>query len=321
MNGDYLLDTSQQILSDITIFSKYARYEHDLERRETWEEIVKRNMDMHIRKYPKLATQIEQAYTEFVLPKKVLPSMRSLQFAGKAIERNHSRIYNCAYLPMEHTKAFSEVMFLLLSGTGVGYSVQKHHVAKLPHIKGPHWEKIIYTIPDTIEGWADSIDALINSYVDGSATLIFDYSEIREKGTELVVSGGRAPGPDPLKKCLIAIKKILDEASNRRLTTLEVHDINCHMANAVLAGGIRRAAMISLFSADDTAMATCKSGQWWEKNVQRGRANNSVVLPRATTTHEQFFNLWDIVKDSGAGEPGFYWTNNTELGTNPSMAA
>lgn len=276
---------------------------------------------MHIRKYPQLKDTIIPVYTDYVLPKKILPSMRSLQFAGKAIERNHSRIYNCAYLPMEHPKAFSEVMFLLLSGTGVGYSVQKHHVAKLPHIKGPHWDKKIYTIPDTIEGWADSIDALINSYVDGSATLIFDYSEIREKGTELVVSGGRAPGPAPLKKCLIAIKKILDEASNRKLKTIEVHDINCHMANAVLAGGIRRAAMISLFSIDDKQMATCKSGEWWTKNGQRGRANNSVVLPRSTTSQAEFFNLWDIVRDSGAGEPGFYWTNNVELGTNPSMAA
>lgn len=315
------MDTSQQILSDITVFSKYARFKPELKRRETWDEIVDRNKDMHIAKYPALTTVINTVYERSVRPKKVLPSMRSLQFAGKAIERNHTRIYNCSYLPMEDAKAFSEVMFLLLSGTGVGYSVQKRHVGKLPHINKRLATPIVYSIEDTIEGWADAVDKLINSYVEGSSKVVFDFSKIREKGTELVVSGGRAPGPAPLKTCLKMIDKILAGVVGRKLAPIEVHDINCHLANAVLAGGIRRAAMISLFDHDDTEMLTCKSGEWWNDNPQRGRANNSVVLNRHTTTEAQFFNIWDIVKASGAGEPGFYWTNDEDLGTNPSMAA
>lgn len=316
------MDTSQQILSDITIFSKYARYRHDLKRRETWDEIVDRNKEMHIARYPMLKDAIDTVYERSVRTKKVLPSMRSLQFAGKAIERNHARIYNCSYLPMDHQKAFSEVMFLLLSGTGVGYSVQKRHVDSLPVIK-PRTAAptIIYLIEDTIEGWADAVDVLINSYVNGGNKIVFDFSQIREKGTDLVVSGGRAPGPEPLKKCLKQMDNVLAKAVGRTLKPIEVHDINCFLANAVLAGGIRRAAMISLFDHDDNEMLTCKSGTWWEDNPQRGRANNSVVLDRYTTSQEQFFNIWDIVKASGAGEPGFYWTNDKDLGTNPSMAA
>jgi ribonucleoside-diphosphate reductase alpha chain len=310
------LDTSQQILSDITVFSKYARFDKSKKRRETWDEIVDRNKAMHIRKYPALEQQINEAYERSVRTKNVLPSMRSLQFAGEAIERNNTRIYNCSYLPIEATEAFREIMFLLLSGTGVGYSVQKHHVAKLPTIKTP-MGITTYVVPDTIEGWADAIDALVLSYFTGSPVVKFDLSQIREKGTELVVSGGRAPGPEPLRVCLEAIRKLMGGVSGRALTPIEVHDIACHMANAVLAGGIRRAAMISLFSYDDTEMLTCKSGKWWIENPQRGRANNSVVLERHIVTEKQFFNIWDIVKASGAGEPGFYWTNDKELGTNP----
>lgn len=312
-------DLSVEILSNITVYMKYAKYVKSLQRRETWDEIVDRNMQMHIEKYPQLKEEIIVYYENFVRPKKVLPSMRSLQFAGKPIKVNPTRIYNCCFLPIEDWVSFSEIMFLLLGGTGVGYSVQTHHIENLPEIRTPNKSKRKrYLIGDSIEGWADAIKVLMKSYFFGLPTVVFDYSDIREKGAELVTSGGKAPGPQPLKDCIHNITKILDsKQSYTKLTSLEVHDIICHIADAVLAGGIRRAALISLFSADDMSMITCKSGSWWELNPQRGRANNSAVLDRNKITKEFFFNLWDRIEKSGSGEPGFYFTNNKDWGTNP----
>ncbi len=311
------MDLSQKILSDITVYSKYARFNHDKQRRETWDEIIDRNKAMHVAKYPSLANEIGDVYERSVRTKKVLPSMRSLQFAGKAIERNPSRIYNCAYLPIEDTRAFSEIMFLLLGGTGVGYSVQYRHVDKLPIVVGPSRSSRRYIVGDSIEGWADAVRVLVESYFNGKRRVEFDYSEIRPKGTELIVSGGKAPGAEPLRECLDRIEGVLRAATGRKLRPIEAHDIACYEADAVLAGGIRRAAMIALFSANDEEMIDAKSGGWWEDNPQRGRANNSVVLLRDSTTVEEFRQLWDRVRASGAGEPGFYWTNNLDWGTNP----
>lgn len=310
------MDLSQKILSDITVFSKYARYNPELGRRETWNEIVDRNKRMHQLKYPQLKDKIEEVYERSVYPKKVLPSMRSLQFAGKAIERNPSRIYNCAYLPIEDTRAFSEIMFLLLGGTGVGYSVQFRHIDKLPEVVGPRGTRR-YVIGDSIEGWSDAIRVLVEAYFYGKRRPDFDYTEIRPKGSELVVSGGKAPGPEPLRECIERIEHVLISTIGRRIKPIEAHDIACFEADAVLAGGIRRAAMISLFSKNDDEMIGAKSGNWWEDNPQRGRANNSVVLLRSTTTADEFDALWKRVRASGAGEPGFYWTNNPDWGTNP----
>lgn len=311
------MDLSQKILSDLTVHAKYARFDANKQRRETWDEIIDRNKAMHVAKYPSLANQIGDVYERSVRTKKVLPSMRSLQFAGKAIERNPSRIYNCAYLPIEDTRAFSEIMFLLLGGTGVGYSVQYRHVDKLPVVVGPSGRTRRYIIGDSIEGWADAVRVLVESYFYGKRKVEFDYSEIRVKGTELVISGGKAPGPEPLKECLERIRTVLSGCIGRKLRPIEAHDIACYEADAVLAGGIRRAAMISLFSYNDDEMINSKSGEWYVNNPQRGRANNSVVLHRTKTTPEQFQHLWGRVRDSGAGEPGFYWTNNFDWGTNP----
>jgi ribonucleoside-diphosphate reductase alpha chain len=211
-------------------------------------------------------------------------------------------------------------MFLLLGGTGVGYSVQKHHVDKLPEIRKPDPNRTRrYVVSDSIEGWADAIKVLMKSYFGvNSSTPIFDFSDIRPKGALLVTSGGKAPGPQPLKDCVHNIKKVLDAKVDReKLTTLETHDIVCHIADAVLAGGIRRAALISLFSADDDEMISCKSGPWWELNPQRGRANNSAVLLRNKITKEFFMDLWKRVELSGAGEPGIYFSYDKDWGTNP----
>ena len=297
---------------------KYSKYLPQLQRRETWEDLVTRNMEMHLKKYPQLTKEIEDAY-ELVYDKKVLPSMRSLQFGGKSIEISPNRIYNCAYLPIDDYRSFSETMFLLLGGTGVGFSVQKHHVEKLPEIKLPNKKrKKRFLINDSIEGWADAVKALVKSYFEGSSSLEFDFSDIRPKGAALVTSGGKAPGPQPLKECLFKLESILSQKENGdKLSSIEVHDMVCHIADAVLAGGIRRAALISLFSADDDEMISCKSGNWWELNPQRGRANNSAVLLRNKITKEFFMSLWDKIKNSGSGEPGIYLNNDKDWGTNP----
>ena len=252
--------------------------------------------------------------------KKILPSMRSLQFGGKPIEISPNRVYNCAYMPIDHPDAFSETMFLLLGGTGVGFSVQKHHIEKLPEIKKPNPTRTRrYLIGDSIEGWADAIKVLIESYLGiKSSTPIFDFSDIRHKGALLVTSGGKAPGPQPLKDCVHNITKVFENKKDgEKLSPIETHDIVCHIADAVLAGGIRRAALISLFSADDEEMISCKSGNWWEQNAQRGRANNSAVLLRHKITKEFFMDLWKRIELSGAGEPGIYLSNDKDWGTNP----
>ena len=312
------MDVSTQILSDITVHMKYAKYVPELQRRETWNELVTRNMDMHIKKYPNLELEIKENY-KFVFDKKVLPSMRSMQFAGKPIEISPNRIYNCAYAPVDDWRVFGEIMFLLLGGTGVGYSVQKHHVDALPEIRKPSKDKFRrFLIGDSIEGWADAISVLMKAYYYGGSRPMFDFRDIRPKGARLITSGGKAPGPQPLKECLIKIEGILDSKTNGdKLTSIEVHDVVCHIADAVLAGGIRRAALISLFSATDEEMISCKSGAWWETNPQRGRANNSAVLIRHKIDKEYFMDLWKRIEASGAGEPGIYLSNDKDWGTNP----
>ena len=311
---------SNDILSEITVHMKYAKYLKEENRRETWKELVTRNKEMHIKKYPQLEEEIEKTY-ELVYDKKVLPSMRSLQFSGKPIEISPNRLYNCSFLPVDHIDAFSETMFLLLSGCGVGYSVQLHNIAKLPGVIKPHTRRVRrFVVGDSIEGWSDAVKVLVKSYLGNkrSSQVNFDFSDIRPKGALLVTSGGKAPGPQPLKECLVKVKGILDsKADGDQLTSLEVHDIVCHIADAVLAGGIRRAALISLFSATDSEMISCKAGDWWESNPQRGRANNSAVLVRHKITQEFFMDLWKRIELSGAGEPGIYFNNDKDWGTNP----
>jgi ribonucleoside-triphosphate reductase len=310
------MDLGLEALSSITVFSKYAKYLPEKQTRETWEEIVERYQNMMVKKYPKLENEIKESIS-LIKNKKVLPSMRALQFAGPAAEVNNARIYNCCYLPVDSIHSFSETMFLLLGGTGVGYSVQKHHVEQLPAITTPG-KRRNYLIEDSIMGWADAIKMLMKAYLKGSSMPVFDYRAIRHKGARLVTAGGKAPGPEPLKICITHVQAVLDRKKpGEKLSPIECHDILCHIANSVLAGGIRRSAMIALFSHDDEEMLTCKFGNWWELNEQRGRANNSAVLERNVITEKQFFDLWKKVEASGSGEPGLYWTENKDWGTNP----
>ena len=312
------MDLGLEALSSITVFSKYAKYLPKLKRRETWDEIVDRYQEMMINKYPKLEEAIVES-AKFIRDKKVLPSMRAMQFAGLALEVNNARGYNCAYLPVDSLYSFSETMFLLLGGSGVGFSVQKHHVEQLPIIiKQETYKMRNYLIEDSIMGWADSIKMLMKFYYEGGPKPKFDFRAIRHKGARLVTAGGKAPGPEPLKICISHIDAIMERKENgQKLSPLEAHDIMCHIANSVLAGGIRRSAMISLFSHDDEEMITCKYGDWWETNEQRGRSNNSAVLERGQIGEEEFKSLWNRIEASGSGEPGIYWTNNKDWGTNP----
>lgn len=312
-------DNSIKLLSDITIFAKYSRYIKKLFRRETWEELCYRNRDMHLKKYPSLYQEILDVYKDFVIPKKVLPSMRALQFSGKPIEINPARIYNCGYLPMSHHTAFSELMFLILGGTGIGYSVQKHHIEQLPEIKKPRKTRR-FLVEDSLTGWAESVKVLCSAYFFGKSLPIFDYSNIRPKGSELVTSGGKAPGSEPLKTCLFNLQRIFDRKQDgEKLTSLEVHDMACFIADAVLTAGTRRAALICGFDVDDEEMLTCKYGNWWEENPQRARANNSAIIMRHKVTKEKFNELWEKIKASGSGEPGIYFSNNQEWFTNPCV--
>jgi ribonucleoside-triphosphate reductase (thioredoxin) len=311
------MELSSRILSDITVYSKYARYIPEQKRRESWDEIVTRNMMMHLKRYPQLAEEIGRAF-QYVYEKKVLPSMRSLQFGGKPIELNPTRQYNCSFLPIDSYEAFHEIMFLLLSGCGVGYSVQQQHIAKLPPIMKPNKRRRRHLIADNLEGWADAIKVLMKSYFFNSSTVDFDYSAIRPKGAPLKTAGGKAPGPQPLKDTIHNIKKILDQKeANTKLTSLEIHDIICFIADAVLSGGIRRSAMIALFSFDDQEMVHCKYGEWWKDNPQRARANNSALAIRHKIQEEDFTELWKKIELSNAGEPGIIFSNNSDWGTNP----
>lgn len=355
------MDKNLNILGDLVHHMKYAKYDPELGRRETYLETAERNMQMHIDRHPSLKEEIEEAY-EFVKEKKVIPSMRSMQFAGVAIDVNPARIFNCSYLPVTTIDAFNETMFLLLSGVGVGFSVQKHHVEQLPEIRKPIKSRR-YLIQDSIEGWADAVKVLMKSYFADRSLPLFDYRAIREKGAQLVISGGKAPGPEPLKKCLNTVQSILDSKKNgEKLTPIEAHDIQCIIADAVLAGGIRRSALISLFSVGDEEMMKCKSIQhavidevidevngtfrvrvnvnetqktvwipeddykkleeeqklqWFYLYPERARSNNSIVMARSLITEDVFKEKWGVIQKSGSGEPGLYFTNNVELGTNP----
>lgn len=307
----------ETLLSNLVHFRTYAKYLPFQKRRETLEETINRNMQMHLDRFPKLSRDIIKAYTQ-VHDLKVMPSMRSLQFGGDAVVKNPLRSYNCCYTVVDSPEKFSEILFLLLSGTGVGFSVQKHHVEALPTVQLPR-EEGRYLIHDSIEGWAEALNQLMLAYFFKRVRPVFDFTQIRPRGSYLVTSGAKAPGPEPLKNSLKLVEELLKKAVGRKLRPIEVHDIICVVSEAVLAGGIRRAALISLFSPSDEEMLNAKVGNWWERHPYRARANNSAYLVRGKVTREQFEYIYDKCIESNAGEPGFFWSNDdTEtMGTNP----
>jgi ribonucleoside-diphosphate reductase alpha chain len=302
-------------IQDYMLASRYARYIPELGRRETYPEAVGRVRDMHLRTFPAAEEDIRWAFDQ-VLDKRCLPSMRSMQFGGPAIEKNHARMYNCTFGICDRVEFFAEGLFLLLCGTGVGFSVEFEHVEKLPPLAASVDEGTVvhFDVPDTIEGWADAMQELIKSYVEGYL-VEFNYSIIRARGTVLKTSGGRAPGHVPLRRALERARNILDGALGRKLKPIECYDVMMHAADAVIAGGVRRSATICLFSPDDGEMMNAKRGNWFEENPQRGRSNNSVKLIRNETSKAQFLRIF--TKQKEWGEPGFYFANDLSHGCNP----
>lgn len=317
-----VLANGKKVLSDVICLIKYANRLPEKRRRENWHEIVARNEEMHIKKFPDLETDIRKWY-QGVYSFKFLPSMRSLQFGGRAIEANNARIYNCGYAPVVDIDVFGEIMYLLLCGCGMGYSVRKHHISKLPSVVSRTNRGITYQIADSIAGWADSVKELMKSYLVSGDDIEFDYSLIRPEGAPLVTSGGKAPGPEPLRRALENVRTILKRVvlPGTQLSSLQIHDIMCHLSNAVFAGGIRRSAMIVLADPDDEEMIGCKTGEWWINNLQRSRANNTIVFLRGQVTKDTFLRVWQRVKESNAGEPGIYHSNSVDSGVNPCNEA
>lgn len=332
---------SKKALSDFVVYSRYSKYVPEKKRRETWKEQVDRVFDMHERKFlTSLKTDNEfrdlfDQARESVYRKEVLGSQRALQFGGFPIERHNEKMYNCATTYIDRIEAFKQVMFCLLCGNGVGFSVQRHHVAKLPEIHRPGMifggaTSQNFVIPDSIEGWADSIDVLVKSYFAGydSRKVEFDYSEIRPEGAP-ISSGFKAPGPEGLRAAHEKIRSVFDKALNERkknpsdgtdkvkLKPIEAYDMLMHLSDAVLSGGVRRSSAICLFSPDDHEMMTAKTGDWFYENPQRGRSNNSVLLVRDQTSKEDFENIMSSVRQFG--EPGFVFAESTEHVYNPCI--
>lgn len=310
------MSVEDTLLSDLVVYRTYAKYIPEQLRRESLTEAIERNMHMHMDRFPLLTDDIYKAFG-LVHHGAIMPSMRGLQFGGTAVERNNIRQYNCSFHNIDRVAAFSETLYLLLCGTGVGYSVQRHHVNQLPKVSKP-LEFMYYVIHDSIEGWGMALNALMEAYLLRKPAPQFDFFQIRDEGVLLKTTGGRAPGPAKLKKMLELVQSKLDVAVGRKLKPIEVHDIQCMVADCVRAGGIREAALIALFDRDDTEMLRSKTGEWWIDHPYRGRANNSAILPRDEVTYDEFKHIYGILKASGSGEPGFYWTNNKfGWGANP----
>ncbi len=323
----------KEMLSESKFYMGYSRWKDDAGRYETWEEAVDRVMQMHKTKYKdkindELLGLMEYASVKYK-QKKVLGAQRALQFGGEQLLRHVARQYNCATSYADRPRFFSEAMYMQLCGAGVGFSVQKHHVAKLPSIKKRFANKVkVFHIPDSIEGWADAFGVLLSSYFEEGAQfpeykgcqVHFDYSQIRPKGA--MISGGfKAPGPDGLRQALINCEALLEREVSQysKIRPITAYDFVMHMADAVLSGGVRRSACISLFSADDDEMIKAKTGDWFVHNKQRARSNNSVMLLRDQVTREDFTEIMKSVKDSG--EPGFIFTDNLDFLYNPLKLA
>lgn len=330
---------SIQALSEFTRVSRYAKFNKKELRRETWHEMVDRVFDdTHAVKYKNQLDSSEELRELFafakdaVLKKDVLGAQRLLQFSGDSIRKHNTKLYNCSFGYIDRIRAFPEALYLSLCGTGVGFSVQKHHVAKLPTIKqrDPSSTRT-FVIPDSIEGWADSIGILLNSFFDdrsdkvfgeySGVTVAFDYSQIRPEGA-LIAGQFKAPGPASLAAAHIKIVEVIERrlaAGENRLRPIDCYDLVMHFADCVLSGGVRRSATICLFGKDDQEMMTAKTGNWFVDNPQRARSNNSVLLVRDQCTREEFAAIMKSTREFG--EPGFVFSSSTEIGYNPCCVA
>lgn len=327
----------KEFISQVKFFTDYSRYMEDEERWESWDDSVTRIMGMHreffadkLAKSEELRGYFDRAEALY-RDKRVLASQRSLQFGGEPILRHNAKMYNCVVSYADRPRFFQEALYLLLCGCGVGFSVQKRHISRLPKFFTKNTaDKTVHVIEDSIEGWSDAVGILLSSFMRASDAefphvsgkkVLFDYDSIRPRGA--FISGGfKAPGPDGLRKSLELIEKLLAKAvteEGRQLSSIEIYDIVMHCSDAVLSGGVRRSATICLFDADDKEMMNAKTGDWYVKNPQRGRSNNSAVLIRGQTSRETFDALMKSAEDFG--EPGFIWTYDPDILFNPLKLA
>jgi len=299
-----------------------------LQRRETWEEQVDRVLEMHRVKYQGI--DLDEELTEIrkaMINQEVLGSQRALQFGGPGILQKEARIYNCCATPIDRPRVFQEAFWLLLCGCGTGFGMQEYQVAQLPSIHVPSEQEALFTVPDNIEGWADAAGVLLSSYfVDQqpfphyhNKKVYFDYSLIRDKGSLIKSSGRAAPGPSPLRRALESIRKFLDHLLGKEQITkmrpIHAYDILMFISDSVASGGCRRAASSVIFSPTDQEMIEAKTGDWFIKNPQRGRSNNSVLLLRDRTSYEDFAHI--IARTKQYGEPGFVWAQHEDTLFNP----
>lgn len=331
-----MTDIGRIVASQLKFHTDYAKWDEELEKLEAWEDSVARVMNMHrkkyakqIAKYPELERAIEFA-EEYYLEQSMLGSQRALQWGGDPMLKHEAKMYNCVSSYADRIEFFQECMYLLLCGCGTGFSVQWHHIDKLPHLQRRDGHAKIFTVMDSIEGWSDAVGALLASYVPwGVPTkftnyqghhIAFDYSRIRPKGAK-ITGGFKAPGPEPLRKALGLIEELLDKyidgSEMKKLSPIVVYDIVMYIADAVLSGGVRRAATICLFSPDDEEMMNAKTGNWFKENPQRARSNNSAMLVRSETSFEQFAALFESIKQYG--EPGFVWVDHRDITVNPCV--
>ena len=316
-------------MANFTFTSKYAKYDEKKQRRETWEETVSRVERMHLKKYSNLSESDKKdisAAFDLVRDKRVSPSMRSMQFGGKAIEAHNGRIYNCAVRHIDSIRSFAESLYILLCGTGVGFGLTNQFLNRLPDLVNSNDKTgtvIAYVIQDTIEGWGDSIEALMNCYFKNTPysgrKIVFDYSRIRAKGAKLKTGGGKAPGYKGLKnahkKIKVLLDSIIEDHNQTRLKTINAYDILMHCADAVLSGGIRRSACSVIFEAIDEEMINAKTGNWFKDNPQRARSNNSAIIVRGKTSFKEFKALIERTKQFG--EPGFLYVVDEKQLLNP----
>lgn len=319
----------RSLMSDAKFYESYSRFNDEKGRYETWEEAVDRVIDMHRGQYSSVDIDhyLEEARVAY-REKWVLGAQRSLQFGGEQILKHQMKMYNCTSSYADRAEFFGEIFYILLCGAGAGFSVQKHHVAKLPKIAQRKKQPKTHVVTDDIEGWATAADVLLSSYFVGGGKhpeyegrrVFFDLSQIRPKGS--MISGGfKAPGPDGLRLALDRIEHLLQQLVLMdgiiELEPIHVYDIIMHLADAVLSGGVRRSATICLFSLDDKKMLNAKTGDWHIKQPQRKRSNNSAVIVRDEVTYEEFMDVFGAIKQFG--EPGFVFVDSKEHTTNPCV--
>lgn len=325
-----LLKNTRQTAGEAKFYESYSRFDQELGRYETWNESVERVMDMHKIKYkdkltPELLELIEFVQSQYN-NKLILGAQRALQFGGEQLLKHEFKMYNCTASHLDRMEFFGECMYLLLCGAGVGFSVQRQHIEKIPAICPRTNRAVQFIIEDSIEGWAAAIDVLFSSFMtDGGKfpqyngkKVYFDFSQIRPKGSP--ISGGfKAPGSEPLRKCIAICEEILTKIAyeSGKIDPIDAYDLTMHLADAVISGGVRRAATIALFSQDDEKMLESKTGNWYVNNPQRARSNNSVILQRDEISKDDLLDVVKYIKQFG--EPGFILTDDKEFVYNPCV--